>query len=231
MCPRPIVALGTVLLTAAALTITSCGATTGTNSQNTYTVAEPVTSIKIGNPVGYTDIEGTDTTVVAVTEQITYTGNRPHTSHSITDDQLAFNYTCPSGINVNCGVSYMVKVPRRIAVQIDDKVGGVTLIGLAGQLNVTSSTGKIDATGLTSEAVTARASAGTITLAFTAPPTTVSVQTQVGSVTVRLPASTTYAVDAGSQVGSVEVTVQRDSGSTHRVAVHSEVGSVTVNNG
>jgi hypothetical protein len=34
-------------------------------------------------------------------------------------------------------------------VQIDDKVGAATLTGLAGQLTLTSSTGSINATGLT----------------------------------------------------------------------------------
>jgi hypothetical protein len=48
---------------------------------------------------------------------------------------------------------------------------------------------------------------------------------------VQLPANTAYAVDAGSQVGNVEVTVQRDPGSAHRVPAHSQVGTVTINNG
>jgi hypothetical protein len=52
-------------------------------------------------------------------------------------------------------VTYLVKVPRRLAVQIDDKVGSTTLTGLAGPLALTSSSGNIDATGLTSATVTA----------------------------------------------------------------------------
>lgn len=234
MRPRPIMALGAVLLTTSALAVAGCGTSIGTTTtQNTYTVTEPVTSLKIDNPVGNTQIEGTDATTVSVTEQLSYTGDPPQTSHPITGGQLTLSYTCPSGVlDVKvCGVSYVVKVPRRIAVQIDDKVGGATLTGLAGPLTLTSSAGNIDATGLTSGAVTARASAGTITLGFTAPPTIVDAQAQVGSVTVRLPAGTAYALDAGSQVGTVEVTVQRDPGSAHRVTTHSQVGSVTVTNG
>lgn len=124
----------------------------------------------------------------------------------------------------------MAKVPRRLAVQINGEVGTATLTGLAGQLILTSITGSINATGLTSPAVTARASAGTITLAFTTPPANVDAQTQVGSVTVRLPANTAYAVDAGSQVGSAGVRVQQESGSAHRIRAYSQVGSVTVEN-
>jgi hypothetical protein len=228
-----IMALGAVHLTALVLALAGCGTSIGSSTtQNTYMITEPVTSLRIDNPVGDTRIEGTDDTTLSVTEQLSYTGNPPQTNHPVTGGQLTLSYTCPSRVidGNSCSVSYVVKVPRRIPVQIDDKVGAVTLIGLAGQLTLTSSTGNIEATGLTSSAVTASASAGAITLGFTAPPTTVDAQTQVGSVMVKLPAGTAYAVDAGSQVGSAEVTVQRDPESTHRVTAHSQVGSVIVNN-
>lgn len=233
MGPRAVTALGTVLLTASALTIAGCDTGVDTTTkQNTYAITEPVTSLKIDNPVGDTRVEGNDTAAVSVAEQLSYTGNPPRTSHRIADGQLTLNYTCPSGVvNVSCSVTYVVKVPRRIAVQIDNKVGAATVTGLAGQLVLTSSTGNLDALRLTSGAVTARTSTGAITLGFTAPPNTVDAQAEVGSVTVRLPAGTAYAVDAGSQVGSVAMTVQRDSGAAHRIAAHSQVGSVTVNNG
>jgi hypothetical protein len=231
------VARGVTLLTVSALAVTGCGTNIGTTSRqdtNTYTVTDPVSSLTIDNPVGSTQIEGTDDTTVSVTEQLRYNGNPPQTSHMINGGQLALSYSCPSGtINVGaevCSVTYVVKVPRRLAVQVEDKVGAATLTGLAGQLTLTSSTGSINATGLTSRAVTARASAGTITRAFTAPPATVDAQTQVGSVTVQLPAGTAYAVDANSQVGNVEVKVQQDSGSAHHVTARSQVGSVTVTN-
>lgn len=231
-------ALGAVLLAASAMAVAGCGTNIDTTArENTYTITEPVTSLQINNPVGNTQIEGTDTTTVSVVEQIRYASTPAQTRHSITDGELNLSYTCPSGvdnvtINVNvCGVTYIVKVPRRIAVQIDGQAGVVTLTGLAGQLAVTSSTGSIDASELTSATVTARATAGAITLDFTGPPDNVDAQAQVGAVTVLLPAGTAYAVDAGSQVGNVEVTVQRDAASTHRVAAQSQVGSVTVSNG
>jgi hypothetical protein len=234
MRPQPIMALGTVLLMALALAIAGCGISIATTTkENSYTITEPVTSLKVDNPVGNTQVEGTDATTISVTEQLSYTGSPPQTSHPITGGQLTLSYTCPSGVlDVKvCGVTYVVKVPRRIAGQIDDAVGMVKLTGLAGRLTLSSSSGNIDATELTSGEVTARASAGTITLGFTAPPTLVDAQAQVGSVTVRVPAGTAYSLDAGSQVGSVEVTVQRDPSSGHRIKAHSEVGSVTVNNG
>jgi Putative adhesin len=233
---QPIMVPGIALLAASALAITSCVNSSGTASgQNDYTVTDPITTLTIDNPVGSTQIEATDATTISVTERLRYTDNPPQTSHVITGDRLALSYTCPSGvINVGvevCSVNYVIKVPRRLAVKIDAAVGEATLTGLAGEVTLTSSTGRINATGLTSPAVTARTSAGTVTLAFTAPPTTVDAHTQVGSVTVRLPAGTAYAVDASSQVGGVEVGVQQDSSSAHRIRADSQVGSVTISNG
>jgi hypothetical protein len=228
-------ALGTVLFTASALVITGCTITSRSGDitkHNSYTITEPVTSLKVDNPVGATRIEGTDATTVSVTEQLSYTGNPPQTSHSISGGQLALTYVCSSRvINSNvCSVDYVIKVPRRVAIQIGGNVGDTTLIGLAGQLTATSNAGDIDGTGLTGEVVSARASAGAITLRFAEPPSTVDAQARVGSVEVRLPVGTSYAVDAGSRVGDVDVTVQRDPGSDHHISAHSEVGSVTVNN-
>jgi hypothetical protein len=229
----PVMALGVALLAASAPAIAGCGARISqTTAENSYTVTEPVTSLKIDNPVGNTQIEGTDADTISVTEQLHYTGNPPQTSYPITGGQLGLSYTCPGVFDVNsCSVTYLVKVPRRLAVQIDDNVGSTTLTGLAGQLTVTSSTGNINATGLTSATVTVHANAGTINLGFTAPPTTVDAQAQVGSITIRLPAGTVYAVDTGSQVGVADVTVQRDPASPHRITAHSQVGSVSIYNG
>ena len=231
--PLQIWVLGFVLLTASVPAVTGCGSRVGPiTAQNSFTITEPVTSVKIDNPVGDTEIEGTDATTVSVTEQLRYSGNPPQTRYPVSGGQLSLSYSCPGVFDVNsCKVTYLVKVPRRLAVQIDNKVGMIKLSGLAGPLTLTSSTGDIDASGLSSDAVTAHARAGAISLGFGAPPNTVDAQTEVGSITVRLPADSAYAVDAGSQVGVVDVTVQRDPGSAHHIVAHSRVGSVRVDNG
>jgi hypothetical protein len=234
MRPLPIMMVGTMALMASVPTVTGCAGPVGgqVTAQNSYIVTEPVTSIKIDNPVGDTEIEGTDATTISVTERLRYSGNPPQTRYPVAGEQLTLSYSCPGVFNVNsCGVTYVIKIPRRLTVQIDDQVGVIKLTGLAGQLNLTSATGNIDATGLTSNAVTARAQAGAITLQFSAPPSTVDAQTEVGSITVRLPTGSAYAVDAGSQVGAADVTVQQDPGSAHHITARSRVGSVSVSSG
>lgn len=228
-----IMMLGTMVLMSSIPAVAGCVSSVGqVTAQNSYTITEPVTSIKVDNPVGDTEIEGTDATTISVTERLRYNHNPPQTRYPVVGAQLTLSYSCPGVFDVNsCSVSYIIKIPRRLAVQIDDQVGVIKLTGLAGQLNLTSATGNIDATGLTSNAVTARARAGAISLQFSAPPNTVAAQTEVGSITVRLPAGSAYAVDAGSQIGAADVTVQQDPGSAHHITARSQVGSVSVSNG
>jgi len=233
MRPLPIMMRGTMVLVGSAPVLAGCVSSVGqVTAQNSYTVTEPVTSIKIDNPVGDTELEGTDAATISVTERLRYSGNPPQTRYPVANGQLSLSYSCPGVFDVNsCSVTYIVKIPRHLAVQIDDQVGAIKLAGLAGQLKLTSATGSIDATGLTSNAVTARAHAGAITLQFSAPPSTVDAQTDVGSITVRLPAGSAYGVDAGSQIGAADVAVQQDPGSAHRIAARSQVGAIRVTNG
>ena len=233
MRPLPIMMSGAMVLMGSVPVVAGCVSSVGqATAQNSYTVTDPVTSIKIDNPVGDTEIEGTDATTISVTERLRYSGNPPQTRYPVAGGQLSLSYSCPGVFDVNsCSVTYIVRIPRHLAVQIDDQVGGIKLTGLAGQLNLTSATGSVDAAGLTSNAVTARTRAGAITLQFSAPPSTVDAQTDVGSITVRLPAGTAYAVDGGSQIGGADVTVQRDPGSAHHITARSQVGAITVTNG
>jgi hypothetical protein len=65
-------------------------------------VTEPVTTLKIDNPVGNTQIEGIDTNTISVTEQLSYAGNLPLTSYPINAaHQLTLSYTCPGIFDVH----------------------------------------------------------------------------------------------------------------------------------
>jgi hypothetical protein len=58
MRPLPVIALGVVLLAASALAVAGCGTSIGTTtSRNSYMITEPVTSPKIDNPVGNTQMK------------------------------------------------------------------------------------------------------------------------------------------------------------------------------
>ena len=71
-------------------------------------------------------------------------------------------------------------------------------------------------------------SAGAMTLELAEAPATLQATTELGAVTVRVPASATYAVDVRADVGSSKVSVQQDAASPHKISVKTQVGAVTV---
>jgi hypothetical protein len=179
--PALVTTLRVALFMTATLAVTGCSTNVDTsNGQNDYTISDPVTSLRIdirseapkSKPRRPPRSPLPNSSVIRATAT---------TSHMISGGELTLRYNCPSGlINVSvnvCSVTYVIMVPRQLAVHINGEVGETKLSGLAGPLTLTSGTGSINATGLTSPTVTARASAGTIGLAFTAPPTTVDAQT------------------------------------------------------
>ena len=67
-----------------------------------------------------------------------------------------------------------------------------------------------------------------MTLEFAEAPATLQATTELGAVTIRLSATTTYAVEARSDVGSSKVSVREDAASPHKISVKTQVGAVTV---
>ncbi|GAA1041536.1 hypothetical protein GCM10009557_65460 [Virgisporangium ochraceum] len=99
---------------------------------------------------------------------------------------------------------------------------------LGGDLKVETTAGRIDASNLRSQHVDVRTQAGEVSLAHQVAPAQTSARTDAGTVTVRLPGGSTYAVDATTDAGDREVSVAVDPGSGHRVTAQSEAGNVTV---
>jgi len=119
-------------------------------------------------------------------------------------------------------------VPGSTAVEVTLVAGGVDVEDLSGDLRVTTTAGSIDASGLRSRNVDARTEAGKVTLAHQVAPAQTSARTDAGEVTVRLPGSASYAVDATTDAGDRKVSVTVDPGSAHRVTASTQAGDITV---
>ena len=63
---------------------------------------------------------------------------------------------------------------------------------------------------------------------FAEAPATVRASTEAGTIRVRVPDGTAYAVEADTDLGASDISVQRDPASEHRIAVRSSAGSITV---
>jgi Toastrack DUF4097 len=204
------------------------GPAASSSGPRSYTVSSPVSMVVVNGGAGTITVTGTSAATVTVTEEAYYSDSArpPSTSHVDRDGTLTLAYSCP--IQLTCGVSYVVGVPRQVAVQVSDRAGAITLASLAGPLRAQTLTGVISATGLASPSVTLKSTAGEISAAFSAVPASVSASTTAGPITLTLPSAAVYQVHAHAYVGNSTVTVRQSATASSVITASSDVGTVTI---
>lgn len=173
-------------------------------------------------------------------------GSGPDPVWKLDEDTLTLKVKCKAVVN-NCESRHEVKVPRGVAVKVQNDNGGVRAEGFdtdlhlrsdngsvqvrdsSGKLDLFTDNGKVTTDGVSSKSVHARSDNGAVRLRLTSVPDRVDTSSNNGSVTIDLPKSgTTYAVTARSNNGSVDVDVPTDENSGHVVKARSDNGKVTV---
>ena len=101
-------------------------------------------------------------------------------------------------------------MPKTVTTQITAQAGAIKLVGLAGNVDITTQAGAVDGRTLTSAEVTVTTEAGAASLEFTKPPTLVQATTSMGAAELRLPGTTTYAVDVQTSIGASTIGVDQD---------------------
>ncbi|MGE5134373.1 MAG: DUF4097 family beta strand repeat-containing protein [Gemmatimonadota bacterium] len=210
----------------------------------TYQVPGQVRTLVVNVRAGNVHVTGAGTGQVTVTEHIAYRHAVPATSHRVRAGTLTLASSCPT--LETCSVGYDIRVPRGLTVRISAAAGTIRLDALAGRVTahtnaggvdlrevsgpvaVSSHAGSVTARGLASATATLRSSAGSIDATFTAVPAAVTATTAVGSVTVRVPGSASYAVHASTSVGSTSIRVPRDPRSAHTITASTRTGSLTI---
>ncbi|WP_336318529.1 DUF4097 family beta strand repeat-containing protein [Streptomyces lavendofoliae] len=186
---------------------------------------------------------------VEVTRQVdgwVMLGDGPAPVWKLENGRLTLRVECDAVVS-NCAARHEVRVPRGVAVTVEDDNGDVTAEGFRTALKVTSDNGTVTVRdaggpldlrsgngdvrveGATSKSVVARSGNGEIRLALGAIPDRVDAVNDNGDIAVELPrGSTRYAVRAGSDNGEVEVGVPTDARSGHVVTAQSDNGQVMV---
>lgn len=225
--PLAVSGCGTAILSPSG-THAAPGPAASSSGPRSYTVSSPVTTVVVSGGAGTVTVTGTSAATVTVTEQAYYSDSAkpPSTSHVDRDGTLTLAYSCP--LQLTCGVSYVVGVPRRDAVQVSDREGAITLASLDGPLRAQTVTGVITATGLDSPSATFKSTAGEISATFSAVPASVSASTTAGPITLRLPPASAYQVHAHTYVGSSTVTVRQSATAGSVITASSDVGTVTI---
>ncbi len=173
--------------------------------------------------------------------------NPPHPTVRADGGQLTLKDGCPNGVVIFCDVSFDLRVPAALALQLTTSNGAVAVSGVTGALDVHTSNGSITADGATGQlslrtsngairardlhtaVVDATTSNGSVTVSFLTTPTHVAVNTSNGAVRVTVPGgSGPYRVDVTTDNGSRTVDVPTDPNATRTISVRTSNGSVHV---
>jgi len=209
-----------------------------------YSVTGPVQTLVVDAHVGGVHVTGGNSATVSVTEHLTFRHTVPVTTHRTAAGTLTLDSNCPAA--ETCAVAYDITVPRPVTVRVSDSVGAIRLSSLSGPvtahtdagdidlasvsgpINITGQAGSILGQNVSSTQAGLHVTAGTIDVTFSAAPATLTATATAGSVTLRVPGSVPYAVDASTSVGSVQVGVLNSAGSPHAITAWTTTGSVTI---
>lgn len=191
-----------------------------------YQISVPVSTVIVTSHAGSVAVTGGSGPTISVTEQVTYSRTRPVTSRAVSGQTLTVSYTCPA--EIVCSVSYVLRVPRTVAVQATAGAGSIRLAGLAGSVTAKADVGLISATGLTGASVSLITSVGAINAAFAAAPATVQATARVGAITLRVPGTASYQVSADAHIGKAAVSVPQSASSAHAITATTDVGAIVI---
>lgn len=188
-----------------------------------------ITTLSVDNEVGDVRIRAVDAgeepRVTATTE---WGLRRPDVSVDVTGGAASLEADCPSGVVAPCSTDWTVVVPEGADVEIEEGIGRVTVEGIDGDVDVEAGVGDVRITESTAGRITADLGVGSLWVEAVEPPQQVRATVGVGGLSVQLPETASYDVDASGGVGEVRNDLGSDAGSDRTVTVEGGVGSVSV---
>ncbi|HEY3560491.1 MAG TPA: hypothetical protein VGL05_23660 [Kribbella sp.] len=172
-----------------------------------------------------TQVEASLDGQVHVTVDGSYTAQQPDVQIRTVDRQLVVQARCPDS---GCHVDLTVEVPAVAAVRAKVEGASLGVAGVSSPLAVDVSDGSLDLSRVRSRQVSADVRGGSASLLFNDPPDRLAATASNGSITVQLPRTTTYSIDAVAAQGSTQVDVPNDATATHRLYLRTSYGSITV---
>ncbi|ALE84103.1 DUF4097 family beta strand repeat-containing protein [Pseudonocardia sp. HH130629-09] len=214
----------------AGLLLAGCGGVAaGPEQQQTVNepVDGPVTRVEVDSDAG--DVRLVAGEKAAVEQDLRWTGGaRPQVEQKVDGGVLRITARCPDQVGDRCQAGLVVTAPAASSALVDLRAGGIEVRGLTGALDLTSSAGGVEATGVGPGDVRAKSSAGSVELTFAAAAADVTAESSAGGVEVRVPVGPAYEVSAETSAGSTEVGVPDQPGADHRITAKSSAGGVSV---
>jgi hypothetical protein len=195
-------------------------------SVRAYAISAAVGTLVVNGKVGDVTVVGSDRSGIDVVAQAAYSSAEPGITRTVSGSTLTVGYTCP--VQIACGVAFVIGVPSGTMVHANTDTGAIRLTGLAGPVTAKADAGVIDASGLTARTASFTTDAGGIDVSFTSPPGDVTAGARVGAITIRVPTTVAYQVNANAVVGQVTDSVPQESGAARTITASTDVGSVDV---
>jgi DUF4097 and DUF4098 domain-containing protein YvlB len=207
--------------------LTACGART--EDTVSYDVTDKVAALRVEVDSGLIDVVETDRRDVRVTERLSWTKDKPKTSHEVRGDRLELHFTCPVtlGVGMFCDVSYQIEVPKGLRVDVRSDSGDLTLRDLSGEWEATTDSGAIEATGVTGKRVATETESGDVKLSFTGQPDKVTTVTDSGRTVIRVPAGP-YDIVAETDAGDKDIEVESTPSAQRKIELSSDSGDIEV---
>lgn len=226
----PLLAAAAALALAASLTgcdsLGKLGSTGHYPAATAFTVDSRVTTVVIDAGSGSADVTAASRSTVAVSQQASYSTKPPVARHTLSGTTLTLSFTC--AVELTCGISYTVQVPRGVAVRVSADTGAITLTSLSGSVSAQTGAGLITAVDLRSADVSLKSNAGGIIAACSVPPRSLNASTNLGAITLTMPGSVAYKISTHTFVGTSTITVRRSASSPYAITTRSDVGSVSI---
>lgn len=214
--------LGAIAAGVSLSALSACNLLPGTTFKDESVVTEEIKSVRLDSGDGNVTIKGAENAdQVSIQRSVDYRGDKPQgKSHSVEDGVLVL-----AGCGSDCSVSYTVELPAGLPVSGGTRNGSITLsrVGdvdvstgdgaisldqVSGKINVRSSNGRIDGTGLAGTSVKAQTSNGAVDLTLSKPQG-VWVKTNNGKVDLTVPEHS-YQVTTTTSNGKQNVNITED---------------------
>lgn len=192
--------------------------------------ATGVRTLHVDVTAGRVDVERAAGSTVDVDVRARGSWRTPTTRHEQDGASLSLSADCGPTVGFHrCEVSYRVRVPDGVDVELRSAAGRIQVHGIDGDVTASVNAGRVELTELRSSSVDVTSDVGAVTATFADAPDAVRVTTSAGAVSITLPRDgEPYAVDARAEAGGASIDVLTDPTSPRTVVARTSVGSVEV---
>jgi hypothetical protein len=186
---------------------------------DTLEFTDSIDTLRINNPAGEVDIEGTNGDTATVDRTIRYTGDdRPDTTAEVSGGTLTLDIDC--GLRGRCEVDYVIKLPSRVDLDANLASAGIDVQTIIGEVHIDTASGSVRLTDVTGD-VDVNGASGSIRLSGV--DGDLNLNCASGSVDGSGLSADVVEVDVAS--GSVELAFEDG---VDRMVINAASGSVTV---